>query len=203
MYKLQLVDPAQNGRNFAGKILKWILLRNEYLIKTLSEPKWHRRHLVAPGNYKSTHWLQMTHIYALLNWVIITETKMSSFWWKFHHWLHRKLSFWQLSVQPVMKISSKWRHFRFSDFFSAMAFLEPKGTYCLLNPDEHNSIFFFKIQIFSFIQGYQFTPLHPSSPLPQHRRPLCSTFHHISGDSVTNIICVGLDYGMDNKLYFI
>ena len=45
---------------------------------------------------------------------LYTETKMSSFWWKFHHWLHRKLSFWQLSVQPVMKISSKWRHFRFS-----------------------------------------------------------------------------------------
>ena len=44
-----------------------------------------------------------------------TETKMSSFWWNFHHWLHWKLSFWQLSVQPVMKISSKWRHFRFSD----------------------------------------------------------------------------------------
>ena len=39
---------------------------------------------------------------------------MSSFWWNFHHWLHWKLSFWQLSVQPVMKISSKWRHFRFS-----------------------------------------------------------------------------------------
>ena len=45
----------------------------------------------------------------------ITETKMSSFWRNFHHWLHWKLSFWQLSVQPVMKISSKWRHFRFSD----------------------------------------------------------------------------------------
>ena len=44
-----------------------------------------------------------------------TETKMSSFWWNFHHWLHWKLSFWQLSVQPVMKISSKWRHFRFSE----------------------------------------------------------------------------------------
>ena len=43
-----------------------------------------------------------------------TETKMSSFWWNFHHWLHWKLSVWQLSVQPVMKISSKWRHFRFS-----------------------------------------------------------------------------------------
>ena len=45
----------------------------------------------------------------------ITETEMLSFWWNFNHWLHRKLSFWQLSVQPVMKISSKWRHFCFSD----------------------------------------------------------------------------------------
>ena len=43
-----------------------------------------------------------------------TETEMSSFWWHFHHWLHWKLSFWQLSVQLVMKISSKWQHFRFS-----------------------------------------------------------------------------------------
>ena len=43
-----------------------------------------------------------------------TETEMSSFWRNFHHWLHWKLSFWQLSVQPVMKISSKWRHFPFS-----------------------------------------------------------------------------------------
>ena len=43
-----------------------------------------------------------------------TETKMSSFWRNLHHWLHWKLSKWQLSVQPVMKISSKWQHFRFS-----------------------------------------------------------------------------------------
>ena len=43
-----------------------------------------------------------------------TETKMSSFWRNFNHWLHWKLSFWQLPVQPVMKISSKWWHFRFS-----------------------------------------------------------------------------------------
>ena len=35
-----------------------------------------------------------------------TETEMSSFWWNFHHWLHWKLSKWQLLVQPVMKISS-------------------------------------------------------------------------------------------------
>ena len=39
---------------------------------------------------------------------------MSSFWRNYNHWLHWKLSFWQLPVQPVMKISSKWRHFRFS-----------------------------------------------------------------------------------------
>ena len=44
-----------------------------------------------------------------------TETEMSSFWRNFRHWLHWKLSFWQLSVQPVMKISSKWWHFRFSE----------------------------------------------------------------------------------------
>ena len=43
-----------------------------------------------------------------------TETEKSSFWWNVHHWLHWKLSKWQLPVQPVMKISSKWRHFCFS-----------------------------------------------------------------------------------------
>ena len=42
---------------------------------------------------------------------------MSSFWWNFYHWLHWKLSFWQLVVQPVMKISSKW-HFHFSVWHS-------------------------------------------------------------------------------------
>ena len=44
-----------------------------------------------------------------------TETEMLSFWWNFNHWLHRKLSFRQLSVQSMMKISSKWRHFCFSE----------------------------------------------------------------------------------------
>ena len=43
-----------------------------------------------------------------------TETEMSSFWLNFHHWLHWKLSKWQLPVQPMIKISSKWQHFRFS-----------------------------------------------------------------------------------------
>ena len=39
---------------------------------------------------------------------------MSPFWWHFHQWLHRKLSFRQLSAQSVMKNSSKW-YFHFSD----------------------------------------------------------------------------------------
>ena len=39
---------------------------------------------------------------------------MLSFWWNFHHWLHWKLSKRQLPMQSVMKISSRWRHFRFS-----------------------------------------------------------------------------------------
>ena len=47
---------------------------------------------------------------------IHTETEILSYWQNFHHWLHRKLSKWQLPVQPVMKISSIWRHFRFSAF---------------------------------------------------------------------------------------
>ena len=46
--------------------------------------------------------------------VFILTTFLSPFWWNFHHWLHWKLSFWQLPVQPVMKILSKWQHFCFS-----------------------------------------------------------------------------------------
>ena len=46
---------------------------------------------------------------------ILPITEMwRSLWRNLHHWLLRKLSFWQLSVQSMMKISSKWRHFRFS-----------------------------------------------------------------------------------------
>ena len=43
---------------------------------------------------------------------VFTEPEMS-FWWTFHHWLHRKLPFIKLLVQLVMKISSKW-HLNFS-----------------------------------------------------------------------------------------
>ena len=59
-------------------------------------------------------WLQIYRKCPRYLYLIGTETKMSSFWRNFNHWLHWKLSFWQLPVQPVMKISSKCRHFRFS-----------------------------------------------------------------------------------------
>ena len=63
------------------------------------------------SNWLSLVWITVCHRKADKPF---TETKMSSFWRNFNHWLHWKLSFWQLPVQPVMKISSKWRHFRFS-----------------------------------------------------------------------------------------
>ena len=44
-------------------------------------------------------------------------------WWNFHDGLHWKLSKWQLLVQPVMKISSKWWHFRFSAMARCWAIL--------------------------------------------------------------------------------
>ena len=66
-------------------------------------------------------------------WLI--ETKMSSFWRNFYHWLHWKLSFWQLPMQPVMKISSKWKHFRFSArlcWFNSLSNQQRKHQGCAL-----------------------------------------------------------------------
>ena len=64
-------------------------------------------------SYTSKH---QTSRWLLMAWCLfgVTETKMSSFWRNFRHWLHWTLSKWQRSVQPVTKMSSKWQHFRFS-----------------------------------------------------------------------------------------
>ena len=59
---------------------------------------------------------------------VYTETEML-FWWHFHHWLHWKLSFWQLPVQPVMKILSKW-HFRFSVCYWILITQSLTCSYC-------------------------------------------------------------------------
>ena len=71
-----------------------------------------------------------------VRWVkahVITETEMSSFWWNFHHWLHWKLSFWQLQVQPLMKILSKWWHFRFSYISSHESNMQHNGENCSIS----------------------------------------------------------------------
>ena len=62
-----------------------------------------------PVNEEQRIWVNKSR--GLTNFI---ETEMSSFGWNFCQWLYRKLSFWQLLVQPVMKISTKWWHFRFS-----------------------------------------------------------------------------------------
>ena len=49
------------------------------------------------------------------------------FWWYFHHWLHCKLSFWQLTVQSVMKISSKRHHCHFIVKMTSPLRTGPKG----------------------------------------------------------------------------
>ena len=57
---------------------------------------------------------------------LISESEMCSSWWNFHHWLHRKLSFWQLPVQPTMKISSKWWHSRLNGHLSKRCLVLPQ-----------------------------------------------------------------------------
>ena len=46
--------------------------------------------------------------------ILIVETERWSCWRICYHWLHWKLSFWQLPVQPVITNASTWRLFRFS-----------------------------------------------------------------------------------------
>ena len=59
-----------------------------------------------------------------------TEMEMMLFWWNVYHWLHWKLSKWQIPVQPVIKICQNgntfaqvyqpcgWRGFLFDNMFS-------------------------------------------------------------------------------------
>ena len=108
-------------------------------------------------------------------WAIITETEMSSFWWNFHHWLHWKLSKWQLPVQPVIKISSKWRHFRFSDvqhpqtIIKAMGFVKNQFTSVWLY-NLNTIIWLISVEISTFPNSFT-----NSSSDSIHTRPIVST----------------------------
>ena len=61
--------------------------------------------LITQSNVDKSNWG------IIIVWTVFTETEISPFWRNFRHWLHRKLSFWQLSMQSVTEISSKWWHF--------------------------------------------------------------------------------------------
>ena len=93
----------------------------------------------------------------VINTVANTETEKSSFWWNVHHWLHWKLSKWQLPVQPVMKISSKWRHFCFSEQWKG----HPNAIYYMYH----------RYQIYCFI----YSSLYWIRPCMLQ----CCKFHHI------------------------
>ena len=59
------------------------------------------------------HW--NGNVFALMKFSSLAALEIVKIFWRnFHHWLHWKLSFRQLQVQPVMKISSKWWHFHFN-----------------------------------------------------------------------------------------
>ena len=54
-------------------------------------------------------------------------------WLNFNHWLHWKLSKWQLPVQPVFKIEWKWQHFCFGvmvEWSHLCQFLSKSGKIC-------------------------------------------------------------------------
>ena len=73
------------------------------------------------------HWsyscLVLSH-HATLKW-------RCHFWSNFHHWLHWKLSCWQLPVQPVMRISSKCWHFHFNVYTCMVSY----SLSCCVGPD--------------------------------------------------------------------
>ena len=88
-----------------------------YITLTSYWPRWH---LKSPASRLFTQPFIETqikeNIKAPRHWTeaIYNEMQMLTFWWNSHHWLHWKLSKWQLPVLPMMKISSKWWHFHFS-----------------------------------------------------------------------------------------
>ena len=114
IFKFQLHRPGANRLNYIllGELSKYPRRGCQFVI---SGPRyvWNSSACQAKICVASTRFL-MKMFYSAKEAYWYTETEKSSFWWNVHHWLHWKLSKWQLPVQPVMKISSKWRHFCFS-----------------------------------------------------------------------------------------
>ena len=86
--------------------------RYRYLYEKANITMWNCRMLVEYCRYTHIDTQRMDNQFEFCP--KFTETEMLAFWWHFRHWLHWKLSFRQLSMQTVTKISSKWWHFCFS-----------------------------------------------------------------------------------------
>ena len=84
-----------NGTNCLLIIQHWVIIKI-YSLRSQA----HQHHFIGVLHHRCLHSTNSD-----------TEAEMSSFWWHFHQWQPWKLSFWQLPVQPLMKISSKWQHF--------------------------------------------------------------------------------------------
>ena len=100
--------------------LKLALANCEYELQTLR----HRYETLAPGKVRNSS--EMPKLFTdksnSVSWYRLSIIKMEmSFWAIFAtgwEWLCRKLPTWQLPVQLVMKILSKWSNFQFSDKFT-------------------------------------------------------------------------------------
>ena len=122
-YQVDFILKSPNGvHNGIRCILPWNLITLPPLVSL------HPR----DAHYIHTGQFGTAITYHSQSFFFINEMEFSSFWWDFHHWLHWKLSYWQLPVQPVMKISSKW-HFCFRDFEYIFVdiYIAASGWWCL------------------------------------------------------------------------
>ena len=113
---LTMIKPSDN--NFDHDML-WLSFQIVYMSVTFRSSKTIHCCQVSTFcvGFIRGEWVQLIYVHdtwltwswpVLLYWgtqLSYTETEMLPFWWNFN-WLYRKLSLWQLSVSPLMKVSS-------------------------------------------------------------------------------------------------
>ena len=63
----------------------------------------------------SLFWLQQSLVFIGNIYAMYLFLSLPSLWRCYLRWLHRKVSFRQITVPPVTRVQSEWRHFRFSE----------------------------------------------------------------------------------------
>ena len=146
------------------------LLARSYPCLTRSSTCWPVIYLVLPLRLTSVWELSDTlTIRSLVHYSLKSE--MLSFWWNFHHWLHWKLSEWQLRVHPVMIILSKWRH-------SSFNFVDCLYMYCI----KYSHKFFACCSVdgditstYSFLCGLSLCQWHIDGWMQERRNSIANT----------------------------